>query len=72
MLEPTISWNEMIHPDMNAIAKRDAFLLDENGKKLQEAIDQIHLMEEILDKNRWRRIEKNEAHCKKKDPCENG
>jgi len=46
--EPSISWNEMIHPDMEAIAKRDAFLSDENGKKLQEVIDNIHLMEEIL------------------------
>ena len=46
--EPTISLDEMIHPDMEAIAKRDAFLSDENGKKLQEMIDQIHLMEEIL------------------------
>ena len=47
--EKTISFYEMSHPDMEAIAKRDAFLSDENGKKLQEAIDQIHLMEEIRD-----------------------
>lgn len=51
MEERTISWSEMIHPDMEAIAKRDAFLSDDNGKKLQEMIDQIHLMEEILDVN---------------------
>lgn len=44
-----ISWDEMIHPDMEAIEKRDAFLSDENGKRLQEMIDQIHLLEEILD-----------------------
>lgn len=50
--EPTISWDEMIHPDMEAIAKRDAFLSDENGKKLTEAIDQIHLLEEIIGKYR--------------------
>ena len=49
MEEQTISWDVMIHPDMEAIAKRDAFLSDENGKKLQEMIDQIHLMEEILE-----------------------
>ena len=47
MEEPTISFNELIHPDMEAIAKRDAFLSDENGKKLGEMIDQIHLMEEV-------------------------
>lgn len=41
----------MIHPDMEAIKKRDAFLSDENGKKLREMIDQIHLMEEILGEN---------------------
>lgn len=50
--EQIISWNTMIHPDMEAIAKRDAFLSDENGKKLQEMIDQIHLMEEILNKRK--------------------
>ena len=47
MEEPTISFNELVHPDMDAIARRDAFLSDENGRKLQEMIDQIHLMEEI-------------------------
>ena len=47
MEEQTISFNELIHPDMDAIAKRDAFLSDENGKKLGEMIDQIHLMEEV-------------------------
>ena len=47
MEEPTISFNELIHPDMDAIAKRDAFLSEENGRKLQEMIDQIHLMEEV-------------------------
>ena len=36
MEEPKISWDEMIHPDMEAIAKRDAFLSEENGKKLEE------------------------------------
>ena len=50
--EQTISWDIMIHPDMEAIAKRDIFLSDENGRKLQEMIDQIHLMEEILDKRK--------------------
>ena len=50
--EQTISWDTMVHPDMEAIAKRDIFLSDENGKKLQEMIDQIHLMEEILDKRK--------------------
>ena len=34
--EETISWNEMIYPDMEAIARRDAFLSEENGKKLEE------------------------------------
>lgn len=48
----TISWNTMLHPDMEAIAQRDAFLSDENGQKLQEMIDQIHLMEEILNKRK--------------------
>lgn len=48
MDEQKITWNEMIHPDMEAIEKRDAFLSDENGKKLREIIDQIHLLEEIL------------------------
>lgn len=47
MEEQRISFNELIHPDMEAIAKRDAFLSDENGKKLGEMIDQIHLMEEV-------------------------
>lgn len=46
--DPTLSWNEMIHPDEEALAKRNAFLSDENGKKLQEMIDQINLMEEIM------------------------
>lgn len=50
--EQTISWNTMIHPDMEAIARRDIFLSDENGKKLQEMIDQIYLMEEILNKRK--------------------
>ena len=50
--EQTIAWDKMIHPDMETIAKRDTFLSDENGKKLQEMIDQIHLMEEILDKRK--------------------
>ena len=50
--EQTISWDTIIHPDMEAIAKRDTFLSDENGKKLQEMIDQIHLMEEILNKRK--------------------
>lgn len=49
--EQTISWDMMIHPDMKAIAERDVFLSDENGQKLQEMIDQIHLIEEILNKN---------------------
>ena len=48
MGEQKITWNEMIHPDIEAIEKRDAFLSDKNGKKLHEMIDQIHLMEEIL------------------------
>ena len=51
MNEQKITWNEMIHPDMKAIEKRDAFLSDENGKKLREMIDQIHLMEDILSDN---------------------
>ena len=50
--EQTIPWDRMIHPDMEAIAKRDAFLSDESGRKLQEMIDQIHLMEEILNKRK--------------------
>ena len=50
--EQTILWDTMIHPDMEAMAQRDAFLSDENGKKLQEMIDQIHLMEEILNKRK--------------------
>ena len=37
--EQTIPWEVMIHPDMEAIAKRDAFLSDENGEKLQEIVD---------------------------------
>lgn len=48
MDEQKITWDEMIHPDMEAIEKRDAFLSDENGKKLHEMIDQIHFMEDIL------------------------
>lgn len=61
MDEQKITWNEMIHPDMEAIEKRDAFLSDENGKKLREMIDQIHLMEDILDCNT----------CKYPNECEN-
>lgn len=61
MDEQKITWNEMIHPDMEAIEKRDAFLSDENGKKLREMIDQIHLMEEILDCNT----------CEYPNECEN-
>lgn len=38
MEEPAISWNEMTHPDMEAIAKRDAFLSDESGKTLNEQL----------------------------------
>lgn len=63
MLEPTIPWNEMIRPDINTIAKRDAFLSDENGKKLQEAIDQIHLMEEILDVKECNSMENQCVMC---------
>lgn len=33
-MENHIDWNKMINPDMEAIAKRDAFLSDENGEKL--------------------------------------
>lgn len=44
----TIPRSILTHPDMEAIEKRDEFLSDGNGKKLKEAIDQIHLMEEIL------------------------
>ena len=47
--EQTISWDMMLHPDMKAIAQRDTFLSDENGKKLQEMIDQMHLRKEIED-----------------------
>lgn len=39
MQEQTISWDEMIHPDMEAIEKRDAFLSEENGTRLQEILD---------------------------------
>lgn len=49
--EPTISWDKMMHPDIEAMLKREAFLSDNNGKMLQEMIDQIHLAEEILDKD---------------------
>lgn len=59
--EQKITWNEMIHPDMKAIERRDAFLSDENGKKLREMIDQIHLMEDILDCN----------NCEYPNECEN-
>jgi len=37
--EPTISWDEMIHPDIEAMAKRDAFLSDENGKILDDQLN---------------------------------
>ena len=61
MDELKITWNEMIHPDMKAIEKRDTFLSDENGKKLREMIDQIHLMEDILECN----------NCEYPNECEN-
>ena len=32
--EITISWDIMIHPNLEAIAKRDQFLSDENGARL--------------------------------------
>lgn len=32
--ELTINWDIMIHPDLEAIAKRDEFLSDENGELL--------------------------------------
>ena len=32
--ELTINWDVMIHPDLEAIAKRDEFLSDENGELL--------------------------------------
>ena len=59
--EYAISYDTLIHPDLEAIKKRDAFLSDENGKKLREMVDQIHLMEEILDCN----------NCEYPNECEN-
>ena len=59
--EYTISYDALIHPDLEAIKKRDAFLSDENGKKLREMVDQIYLMEEILDCN----------NCEYPNECEN-
>ena len=35
--EDHISFNCMIHPDMEAIAKRDAFLSEEEGEKINKA-----------------------------------
>lgn len=37
--EIEIKWSLLIKPDMEAIAKRDAFPSDKNGKKLNDAHD---------------------------------
>ena len=43
MEEPTISFNELIHPDMDAIAKRDAFLSDREDVRNVEFVNgEIH------------------------------
>ena len=38
--EQTISWSEIIHPDSEALEKRDTFLSDENGEKLKATLDE--------------------------------
>ena len=54
--EIEVKWSVLAKPDAEAIAKRDAFLSDDNGKKLQKAIDQIHccipFKKEKADENR--------------------
>ena len=49
MEEQTISFNVLVHPDMEAIAKRDAFLSEENGRKLQGKIDRSFTSKWIID-----------------------
>ena len=39
--EIEIKWSLLIKPDMEAIAKRDAFLSDKNGKKLNDAMQSL-------------------------------
>ena len=39
--EIEIKWSLIIKPDMEAIAKRDAFLSDKNGKKLNDAMQSL-------------------------------
>jgi len=39
--EIEIKWSLLTKPDMDAIAKRDTFLSDENGKKLQQAFESL-------------------------------
>lgn len=39
--EIEIKWSLLIKPDMEAIAKRDAFLSDKNGKKLNDVMQSL-------------------------------
>ena len=39
--EIEIKWSLLIKPDIEAIAKRDAFLSDKNGKKLNDAMQSL-------------------------------
>ncbi len=39
--QATIGWKEMVHPDEEAMDKRDAFLSDENGERLNKAFQSL-------------------------------
>lgn len=39
--EIEIKWSLLIKPDIEAIAKRDAFMSDKNGKKLNDAMQSL-------------------------------
>ena len=36
-----VKWSLLLHPAEDAMAKRDAFLSDENGEKLQQAFESL-------------------------------
>jgi hypothetical protein len=53
-----INFNIILHPDLEAIARRDAFLSDENGKKLNQHMRS--LWPDIDDDNEeWQVVEDN-------------
>ena len=58
MNDLTINFNILIHPDLEAIARRDAFFSDENGERLNQHFRS--LWPDIDDDNEeWHVVEDN-------------